>query len=73
MALVHVDCDLYWSTVTVLDHIGPHLRSGCVVVFDEFHGYDGAELHEARAWGEFVDLVGKIAKLVVVDAEFAGA
>ena len=58
LALVHIDCDLYSSTVTVLDHIGPHLRPGCVVVFDEFHGYDGWELHEARAWGEFTERTG---------------
>lgn len=58
VAFVHVDCDLYSSTFTVLEHVGPHLRPGCVIVFDEFHGYPGWEDHEARAWGEFVERTG---------------
>lgn len=55
IGLVHIDCDLYSSTVTVLEHVGPHLRPGCLVVFDEFHGYPGAEQHEALAWGEYAE------------------
>lgn len=55
IGLVHFDADLYSSTKTALDHIGPHLQAGTVVVFDEFHGYPGAELHEERAWREFAD------------------
>jgi len=53
IGLVHIDCDLYSSTATVLKYLGPHLRRGCYVVFDEFHGFDGAEHHEQRAWREF--------------------
>lgn len=59
LRLVHIDCDLYSSTKTVLDHVGPHLVPGVFVVFDEFL-YDwppnesrGGE--EQRAWREFVD------------------
>ena len=51
--LLHVDCDLYASTRTVLDHLGSHLAPGCLIVFDEFHGYDGCEDHEERAWREY--------------------
>lgn len=58
IALVHVDCDLYSSTRTVLEHIGPHLKPGCLIAFDEFHGYDGAEDHEERAWREWADGAG---------------
>ena len=58
VAFVHVDCDLYSSTVTVLKHLGPHLRPGCVLVFDEFHGYPGCEDHEQRAWLEHVERTG---------------
>jgi Methyltransferase domain len=54
IGLVHIDCDLYSSTATVLKHIGPLLRRGCVIVFDEWHGYEGCEEHEQRAWREFV-------------------
>lgn len=55
--LVHFDADLYSSTKTALDHIGQHLQVGTVVVFDEFHGYPGAEQHEERAWREFAESV----------------
>jgi hypothetical protein len=58
VGLVHIDCDLYSSTATVLEHLGPHLGAGCYVLFDEWHGYDGAEEHEQRAWREFADQTG---------------
>lgn len=52
--LLHVDADLYSSAVTVLEQVGPRLRPGSVVVFDEFFNYPGWEAHEARAWAEYV-------------------
>lgn len=58
IVLVHIDCDLYSSTRTVLDHIGPRLQPGCLIVFDEFHGYPGAEDHEAKAWSEWAEASG---------------
>jgi hypothetical protein len=58
VVLVHIDCDLYSSTRTVLDHVGPHLKPGCMVVFDEYHGYPGAEAHEEKAWREYADGAG---------------
>lgn len=59
IGLVHIDCDLYSSTATVLTHLEPHLHPGCIIVFDEFHGYPGAELHEQRAWEEYLDRTGR--------------
>jgi hypothetical protein len=64
VVLVHVDCDLYSSTRTVLDHIGPHLKPGCLVVFDEFHGYPGSEEHEERAWREWGDGSGVVSSVL---------
>ncbi len=58
IALVHIDCDLYSSAATVLKYVGPHLKAGAVIVFDEFFGYPGAELHEERAWREYVEATG---------------
>ena len=55
IGLVHLDADLYSSTATALRAVGPHLHTGCFVVFDEWHGYAGAENDEQRAWREFVD------------------
>ena len=53
VSFLHIDCDLYSSTKTVLTQLSPAIRAGTVVVFDEYCGYDGWEDHEARAWSEF--------------------
>lgn len=58
IGLVHFDADLYSSTATALNHIGPHLMVGTVLCFDEWRGYAGVEQHEQRAWREFVDRTG---------------
>lgn len=54
LSLVHIDCDLYSSTVTALDGVLPYVDSGTIIVFDEFHGYPGSAEHEEKAWNEFV-------------------
>jgi len=53
VSFLHVDCDLYSSTVTVLEHAGPRLRAGSIVVFDEYFNYPGWREHEYRAWQEY--------------------
>ena len=58
VALLHVDCDLYSSMMTVLQHVGPRLGVGSVVVFDEFYNYPGWEEHEHRAWREYATSAG---------------
>jgi hypothetical protein len=58
VALLHVDCDLYSSTVCVLESLGDRIRTGTVIVFDEYFNYPGWKLHEHRAWTEFVAKTG---------------
>ena len=58
IGLWHLDADLYSSTATILDHIGPHILPGSYIVFDEYHGYPGHEDHEMRAWRQYVDRTG---------------
>ena len=53
IALLHVDCDLYSSTRTVLQHLGPHLATGSLLVFDDFLAYEGFEEHVFRAAQEY--------------------
>jgi ABC-type polysaccharide/polyol phosphate transport system ATPase subunit/peptidoglycan/LPS O-acetylase OafA/YrhL len=54
VAFVHIDADLYSSAITVLRQVGPRLRPGSVVVFDEYFNYPGWQEHEYRAWQEYV-------------------
>jgi hypothetical protein len=58
VGLVHIDCDLYSSTRTVLFRAGYLMLTGTYVVFDEWHGYEGAERYEQRAWREFAAATG---------------
>lgn len=54
LGFVHVDCDLYSSTMEVLGGLQAKglLGPGTVVVFDEWSGYPGAAEHEPKAWAE---------------------
>lgn len=53
LSLVHIDCDLYSSTVTALDAVTPFVDVGTILVFDEFHSYPGAAEHEEKAFWEW--------------------
>jgi predicted O-methyltransferase YrrM len=55
IAFVHIDCDLYSSTVDVLDGLRDRLQQGTVIVFDEYFNYPNWDRHEFRAWQEFVE------------------
>jgi hypothetical protein len=58
VGFVHLDADLYSSTATVLEHVGPRLVEGSVLLFDEYFNYPGWEQHEHRAWAEHVERSG---------------
>ena len=55
---LHVDCDLYSSTKTVLDLVGPRLKPGSVIVFDEFFNFAAWKEGEYRAWTEYAERTG---------------
>jgi predicted O-methyltransferase YrrM len=48
IGFLHVDCDIYSSTKTVLDLCAARLAPGAVIVFDEFFNYKGYELTSTR-------------------------
>jgi hypothetical protein len=58
IALLHVDCDLYSSTVTILTELRDNIVPGTVIIFDEYINYPGWELDEFRAWQEHVSAYG---------------
>lgn len=51
---VHIDCDIYSSTRTVLEQLAPRLVPGTIIVFDEYLNYPGWREHEFRAFAELV-------------------
>lgn len=55
VALLHVDCDLYSSTKTILTLLAERIVSGTVIVFDEYWNYPGWQQHEHRAFQEFLE------------------
>ncbi len=52
--LIHIDCDLYSSTVTIFENIESLLKPGLIIVFDEFFNYPGWKEGEFKAWNELV-------------------
>lgn len=54
IAFMNVDCDLYESTQSVFRHLGDNIRSGTVIVFDEYFGYATWPRHEFKAFQEFL-------------------
>ncbi len=56
VAVAWVDCDLYDSTVPVLDFLAPRLAHGAVLFFDDWYCFKGSpEQGEARACREWLE------------------
>ncbi len=53
-ALMHIDCDLYSSTLTALDSFKEMIGPGTVITFDELINYPGWQQGEYKAFMEFV-------------------
>ena len=55
IAFMHVDCDLYSSTRTILNLLAARMVAGTVIQFDEYFNYPNWERHEFKAFKEFVE------------------
>ena len=54
-AIIYIDCDLYISTIQVLNFIHRYLVNGSIVCFDDFFSYKGApDQGEQKALLEFL-------------------
>jgi hypothetical protein len=58
VAFVHVDCDLYMSTSTVLELIKTRLVPGTTIVLDDFLMEPGWQRQEHKAWLDFTRING---------------
>jgi hypothetical protein len=59
VSFIHIDCDLYSSTQTILGQLRDRIVPGTILVFDEYFNYPGWELHEFRAFAEFIQASGR--------------
>jgi len=55
IGLLHIDCDLYSSTVTILETLVTRIVPGTVIVFDEYLNFVTWREHEAKAFAEFCE------------------
>jgi len=55
VAFLHVDCDLYSSTVTIFSALKERLQPNAIVLFDEYYNFPRWQQHEFKAFQEFVD------------------
>ena len=53
LGLVHMDADLYSSTMTVLEHLNKLIVPGTVILFDEYYNYGSS----GNRVGSFVALI----------------
>ena len=59
IAFLHIDCDLYSATKTVLNMLGNMLRPGCIIVFDEYFNYPDWKNGEYKAFAEYIAKSGR--------------
>lgn len=69
IAFLHIDCDMYSSTVTVLNKLENQIVPGTVILFDEYINYPGWQDGEFLAWQEHVtqnmiqyEYIGRVSK-----------
>lgn len=56
---LHIDCDLYSSTKTIFENLFQFIKSGTIIVFDEYFNYPGWKAGEYKAFLEFIQISGK--------------
>lgn len=61
IALMHIDCDIYQSTRTIFDILGDVIDNDTVLIFDEYFNYPGFEMHERKAFSEYLTRFGRTA------------
>ena len=64
--IINVDCDIYSAAAFVLNSLGPHMRPGTLLYFDEFSD----RTHELKAYKDFLNLSGKQFRLVTATTLF---
>ena len=54
ISFIHIDCDIYSSTLTIFKYLQEHIKKGTIISFDEIIGYDEYLYHELLAFYQFI-------------------
>jgi len=65
--ILHLDADLYGSTMLALVHFTPFMSKGTLLIFDEFYDRD----HEFKAFRDWLKMTGKTFRVVAEVDGFA--
>jgi hypothetical protein len=73
IAFIHMDCDLYSSTKTVLSELENFIDGETILLFDEYWNIEGWANHEHKAFMEFLSRNEKIGECLLCnnDAQVA--
>ena len=52
---LHIDCDVYSSTVDILNNLQGKILQGTIIVFDDYCNHPNWRQGEFKAWQEFVE------------------
>ena len=69
VAFLHVDCDIYASTVTIFAELRERIVPGTIILFDEYFNYPGWRAHEYKAFQEFIRQTGLSYEYIGYSAE----
>ncbi len=53
VCFLHIDCDLYSSTITILESLNDQIKPGTVIAFDEFYPWENSTPYSLWAEGEY--------------------
>lgn len=59
LGLIHIDCDIYSSTVTVLTQCERLIVPDTIIAFDEYFGIGPWQDHEYKAFHEYLQRTGR--------------
>lgn len=66
VSYLHVDCDMYSSSVTIFNNLQKNIVPGTIIIFDEYFNYPYWEHHEFKAFQEYISSSGRKYKYVGV-------
>jgi len=72
-AAIWIDCDLYGSTVPVLEFVRDYIQNGTILVFDDFYCFRGnPEQGEQKAFAEWLKKNKNIAAIPLRQSYWGG-